>query len=358
MCQTAKIQPLHTNRNRPHTSTALRLIAGLGLALFAGCDAADPVLAEDLDDANASLNAGAKNAANQQLETRDFVPPRPPPLEVDLIFNREHQWTQGQPERKLASAEDGFCYLTGITGNYRGFGEAVTLELRLNTRGGYDWFLTGRSLQDGVGAKARCVRYSAFRNTAPFIHFTTGLGLQCTRVAPPPSPGTIDFGPFCPVWQTDSACFLSGISGALSGADDSTGISASSSSFNGYQSVEIQVSRPGGALTAYTQCVNLGKTRYQLALSPSPGAPGTDRGYRWSQGALAVPLLPVSQGICYLTGIQGNFRGAGESVQITQSGGSWLLSGASMQTGVRAEARCLSYDGYTSIPLVEPRPPK
>lgn len=56
-----------------------------------------------------------------------------------------------------------------------------------------------------------------------------------------------------------------------------------------------------------------------------------------------VELLSASEGLCYLTRVQGPFDGVGEMAQVTRRGGSWFLqakSGKEGGAGVEAEAAC------------------
>ena len=68
--------------------------------------------------------------------------------------------------------------------------------------------------------------------------------------------------------------------------------------------------------------------------------------YFWTQGAAAVPMRPSSTDVCVLTRVAGNFRGAGESVRVYNSGGYWWLSGTSKQDGVNAAATCYRLSGF------------
>jgi hypothetical protein len=60
------------------------------------------------------------------------------------------------------------------------------------------------------------------------------------------------------------------------------------------------------------------------------------------QGFPAV-LLPASQGICFLQGVTGNFRGGGEGVWVRNNGTKWVLDGISRQQNVSARAMCVPF---------------
>jgi hypothetical protein len=67
----------------------------------------------------------------------------------------------------------------------------------------------------------------------------------------------------------------------------------------------------------------------------------------WVQGQAPVNLGSSSGRICLLTSFSGKFTGGGEYVQITESRGSWWLSGDSHQTDVQATAHCFNVPSYT-----------
>lgn len=66
--------------------------------------------------------------------------------------------------------------------------------------------------------------------------------------------------------------------------------------------------------------------------------------FRWSQGKPSTWMMPISKGICMLTGMKGHFAGGGESVSISQGRNFWMLGGTSMQEGVGATAQCIPYN--------------
>jgi hypothetical protein len=64
----------------------------------------------------------------------------------------------------------------------------------------------------------------------------------------------------------------------------------------------------------------------------------------WNQyQGFPTVLMPASQGICFLQGVTGNFRGAGESVWIRNNGTNWELNGTSQQQYVSAHAICVPF---------------
>ena len=63
--------------------------------------------------------------------------------------------------------------------------------------------------------------------------------------------------------------------------------------------------------------------------------------FAWRQGQGATRMIPVSEGVCFLTFVTGRFEGGGEQVRVSRnSEGYWVLGGASQQAGVAAGAAC------------------
>ena len=78
--------------------------------------------------------------------------------------------------------------------------------------------------------------------------------------------------------------------------------------------------------------------------APSKFPGGQARFFSWQQGDPPVRLIKRDEGICFLTGVSGQFRGAGEAVALTiESDGYWYLGGHSQAAGVSAECVVLKY---------------
>lgn len=64
----------------------------------------------------------------------------------------------------------------------------------------------------------------------------------------------------------------------------------------------------------------------------------------WNQyQGFPTRLMPASDGICFLQGVTGNFRGGGEGVWVRNNGGFWELNGMSQQQNVAARAMCVPF---------------
>src|SRR5687768_37679 len=66
--------------------------------------------------------------------------------------NEYHWWQERGFPTVMGSVAGRACFLTRMTGNFEGGGEYIHVV----ARDGF-WYLTGHSLQEGVGASARCV---------------------------------------------------------------------------------------------------------------------------------------------------------------------------------------------------------
>jgi hypothetical protein len=81
----------------------------------------------------------------------------------------------------------------------------------------------------------------------------------------------------------------------------------------------------------------LGQTQQEITASDE---------FYWHQSyPYHVPLGPVGDRVCFLTGVSGNFMGGGEWVHVYTANGSWYLGGNSVQTGVSGRARCVPVGG-------------
>lgn len=123
---------------------------------------------------------------------------------------------------------------------------------------------------------------------------------------------------------SDRFCFLIGVSGKFEGAGESVFVRINGSQW------EVFGSSSQSGVAALARC--------QLGVAPAERTAETSL---WSQGQSEIDLGPVSNRTCFLTHIQGKFRGAGEAVWVRQVGANFKLGGQSLQTGVGAKARCV-----------------
>ncbi len=69
-----------------------------------------------------------------------------------------HAWRKGQPSLRLIRAEEGFCFLTGVTGSFQGGGE--TLFVRIEQDG--DWHFGGHAGSYIVAGQCAVYRFDSF----------------------------------------------------------------------------------------------------------------------------------------------------------------------------------------------------
>jgi hypothetical protein len=67
----------------------------------------------------------------------------------------EYRWSQREPPVKMLHKHQGICYLAGIGGMFRGYGERIAVQLKED---GY-WYLEGSSAQPELWAKAVALRW-------------------------------------------------------------------------------------------------------------------------------------------------------------------------------------------------------
>jgi hypothetical protein len=121
----------------------------------------------------------------------------------------------------------------------------------------------------------------------------------------------------------DRACFLTRMSGAFNG---------------GGEHIETYVSNGqwylGGGAGTNSVCASA-----RCALNMPYSAETV-----WSQSDSSAHMLDVEAGrACFLTGVSGAYWGGGEIVAAYRQNGSWYIGGGSLQSGVSARARCLSF---------------
>ena len=73
----------------------------------------------------------------------------------EYIQREEYGVTQGEPDKELLRVDEGFCFITGVRGNFQGSGEKVEI-----VRDGNRQWLHVESQQQAVVGTATCVRYN------------------------------------------------------------------------------------------------------------------------------------------------------------------------------------------------------
>jgi hypothetical protein len=272
-----------------------------------------------------------------------------------LTNPNEYTWSQGQVPQVLESMNSAFCYLTGVSGRFRGEGESV----HVTASNGY-WVLTGSSGQVGVAGRARCVPWSNFNNPSWSVGWD----------------GWVESNGNCAFYETCTAetlsgpgtfCSLSGVAGRLMGGDSFSGPTPSDcnqGAFGNFGPVAgdmamVQWSNPDNAyvLSAGPYPCSLNGWRPTISgwseCMSFPPTVWVSSYYTVTDGG-RVDMGATTDEFCALTGVTGYFNGSGESVTISQqtSGGApcldpasgscdWILSASDSQ--ISATALCAYY---------------
>jgi len=284
---------------------------------FAGClmDLDDQAVTDDTELGTASENLGAS------------------------FFQRT--WTQGEAEHaNIVPLNDYFCALTGVAGKFEGAGEEVYINGDF-TGSIPMWAMHGKSQQTGVSGTATCYTRGSF----------TGAGSQQTIVSPEfvhqdKSPGCHWYG--CPVhspsptsitaWQGDSVTMITGMGGDFNGTEEyievkqaSTG--AASTLIEAQNDIEWNEISRIHAHSFFIGVPGAGRLARTTGIYAAGGVNGADR----------REMLPVDQGMCYLTRISGDFQGAHTAVTIERNNNNrWeLVVKGSSGDKVYGQARCM-----------------
>lgn len=291
-------------------------------------------------------------------------------------------WRQdGVAQVWMERDSEAFCYLTRISGSFRGDGEMIHLGLMNNPGGSVDWVLEGTSKAKSVTATAQCAFWTSFDLpshqivTPPWNYVSTtcktstvNVPVLCCRGggvrAGDQTPGSSFQGPHqCPISETHQCgqvptqvttctkdtphsqlqisgsgfCYLTGIHGRFDGSGENAYLSVAGSD----STLTVTSLTPIGE-------GNVGATSACITYATAANADRQlSHEYRWEQGQSPVQMISENEGVCFLTGVGGSFQGDGEWVEIQRpdpsSTSGQLLTGSSKQQGVWASARCLKY---------------
>lgn len=247
-------------------------------------------------------------------------------------LSEPRRWTAASPSTiDLGSATDRFCFLTEVSGNFRGYGEAIEIYV-VNGR----WVLQGRSQQRQLAATARCVDFAAFQPASDRqVSIPDGWGAS--------APG-VSANLLWPAYS--SVCWLSRLSGALNGDSSRVTVVQEWRDWKIYAAQAAFVGVDQGMLGT-GMCAYLGDSRRYI---PSTNAYGVGA-FHWTQSSFRdMRMSAVANSICMLTRVSGHFRGFGERVEIVPVDGYWTLRGVSQQTGVAASAMCVNYGSRPLVP--------
>ncbi len=269
---------------------------------------------------------------------------------------RDGTWDQslGNVSKGVGGAGD-YCFLTRVSGKFRGGGEEV--RLWRNPKSGA-WTLGGRSQQSGVTARATCLPMTAFvsaspgavRWISPQFSVTSQVSSSLFRCDPAPL-GSYRYNT---AWWGDAFTALSGISGKFAGLGEFVMVDQSK---QGKQPSHVgaAVGQCDVPATAYAMSYFVGKpSSGTVAVFIGPGGTGPvdiagEYTFTVSHKADAIRMIPTSQGVCFFTHLSGRFNGGGEFASIereTVNGVEYwrlVLQHAGAEGAIRAHARCAAF---------------
>ncbi len=252
-------------------------------------------LSSRLDKIAEATNAAPSPTANRGLEI--LVETSPAPASDAPVFRcQTFAWKDGDQPARMIPVKNGFCFLSMVSGNLMGRGEAV--EVTAGADGW--WYLNGKSQQvfsaQAIAAESDSIKLSPAR-VVPWKQGSPAIRLIHAR---------------------EGFCYLSAISGGLRGAGEA---------------VHVAVEQDGWWYLSGKAAVPL-----QAMAAVVPWPPRQERpevtSYTWRRGDAPVKMIHKSEGFCLLTGIGGGFHGGGDQVDIAIGVDDfWYLRGTSQQSG-------------------------
>jgi hypothetical protein len=288
-----------------------------------------------------------------------------------------NQSSKTQPQW-LIPLRQGFCYLTGISGDFTSDKEEVFVGVQ-NYPGTQTspvfWQVSGTSSTKAVTATAGCSFWSSFNMKEYYVQNPPWVSAVTTYV--PGTPGVAVNEPCCPfgalfcsehnlAYPTVQCRYEGGENGywrygdtvnALNTTNSFCSLNGIRGGFNGFESVSVEVV-PSATLLLFQLRViaptpndTVSGTASCVSFSPADQSNiRLSRVYTWTQNQnQPVDMIPGSKGVCFLTAVSGKFRGKGEYVEIEHDTANPLsstpqrLTGHSDQINVSVEARCIEY---------------
>jgi hypothetical protein len=230
----------------------------------------------------------------------------------------EYFWGQGYPPQALMDYSGGYCFLTGVTGHFAGGGENAYVSVI-----GTQWVLTGTSQQQGVGAWARCITWSALNNNR-------GWGIRWDIWA-----SATNTNNYFDIGQNEF-CSVAGIGGLYGIPADYGELTHRYVGGDWDWTMHVASLFAGSTPTIlWGQCASLNATYPPIGITATQS---------WAQGQGPVYVASATNNVCMLTSIGGHFAGSGEKVRLVIDGyNNWVLYGTSQQAGVGATATCFAY---------------
>ncbi|HEX3998619.1 MAG TPA: hypothetical protein VHX65_08730, partial [Pirellulales bacterium] len=265
-----------------------------------------------------SLASALKKAAiEKRLKEIANLKQAPAPVAVASIVGKldyavnEFSWKLGQPSVQLIQKNNGFCFLSSISGHFGGYGEAASVHL---ANDGF-WTLDAHAKTDGLAAKALSIEHltpAIFKRRFTEYHWRTGEP------------------PVKMLHKDEGICFLSGIEGHFEGGGEEVSVRLADDGYwyLGGRSGQDQL----GAAAVGVEWARPGAHRIDV------------EEHKWSVGDSPVELLKKRQGFAFLSSVSGHLWGYGEEVGVyLGTDDTWYFGGRSGQPDVHATATTIRF---------------
>jgi len=259
----------------------------------------------------------------------------PSAAHADKVF----MWDQGKGAITMLPAADNYCYLTRVSGKFRGFGERVRVRVSNGA-----WRLEGQSQQAGLSAWARCVARSEFKGPTGTVRWSSE---EISATAETGGGACVDTTPKN-AWWGDAATVTTLVTGALVGSGERVTVNQSGDPF-GPSTLIVHSCQKQLGFGVHSFFVGKPQSGHHARfIGPHGTGTAGQAGDYVSVPNQDVMLAPLFDSICYFTQIGGAFNGAGESLTILPGADSngvnrWVLQARhGSGSGTFARVRCFA----------------
>jgi hypothetical protein len=230
--------------------------------------------------------------------------------ETEQAIFGTYTWTQNGATQRMLAETDGFCFITKITGKFRGDQEWVSID----HVGGF-WTLSGHSNQHSVAIQAACVRYSELGASSGSVPYDTGWVTSWGLVLTDPN----------------EFCYMTGFKGKADSEGDGVIVYPFSGSVAGY---EIAVNPNGGTgVQGKMTCVRLADKNFLPFGSYQLSQKFTNFCYDNTSCYNSQTIAGSQRFYCMLSQLYGQLRGSGEIASVVRnSDTNWTLNADSMRS--------------------------
>jgi hypothetical protein len=227
-----------------------------------------------------------------------------------------YTWRQGDRKKFMEPRYTSFCYITKISGKFRGAGEKV--EIGSSPYGNTEyWTISGSSEQSGVTVHARCSPLDPGASVSAQKSWKQGD--PAVQLAP-----RYNFMDF-----TNNYCFLTRVMGNFQGTTENVAV------YHDDYSWWLGGSSQQNGVAGAARCLNV-RHDYNV-LEKSIAAP-----FAGTRTTEEIKYWMGEQSACFIQRIQGNLNGNGENVETSVSDtGMWNYTISTGQNGLMSDIMCL-----------------